>query len=385
MDKTTSPAWTLPLKCQLACLLTVFCVASSAPAIAEGWTGFRGPAATGSADASGLPTTWDSTTNIIWKADLPGLGASAPITLDSRVYVTCYSGYAESKDDPGVLEKLMRHVVCLDRDSGAILWAKEFKAKMPESKYEGGNNTWHGYASSTPTTDGKRLYVFFGLSGVYALDLDGNVLWNTDLGAGTHGWGSATSPLLYKNLLIVNASIESESLVAMNKETGKIVWKTPGIKSCWSSPILVEVDGKQELILSTPKKLAGFDPDTGKELWHCEGIPDSYVCPTAIVEDGIIYVNGGRKNTTIAVRPGGRGDVTATHLLWTVSKGANVSSLVYVDKRLYWFHDSRGVAYCLNAENGDVIFEEKLDPKPGILYSSATAADGKIWNSRLVE
>jgi len=379
MTRTMNPVWTLSRRKGIVCLCALLCIVFSLPSTAEDWTGFRGSDSSGQADASGLPSTWDSTRNIVWKTELPGLGASSPITLASRVYVTCYSGYAESKDNPGAMKNLIRHVVCLDRDSGAILWAKEFKAKMPESEYKGGNSTWHGYASSTPTTDGERLYVFFGLSGVYALDLDGNVLWNTGVGAGTHGWGSGTSPLLYKNLVIVNASVESESLVAMNKETGEIVWKASGIRRCWSSPILAMADGKQELVLNAPKKLVGFDPVTGKELWHCDGIPDSYVCPTAIVEDGIIYANGGRKNTTIAVRAGGRGNVTGTHLLWKVSKGSNVSSLVYSDKHLYWFHESRGIVYCLNAETGDMAYEERLNPKPGILYSSATAADGKLF------
>lgn len=349
------------------------------PAIAEDWSRFRGPGASGKAEAAGLPSTWDSKTNIVWKADLPGPGGSSPVVAGDRVFVTCYSGYAESIDNPGDMANLKRHIVCLDRSSGAILWSKEFAAKQPESEYRGSNNTRHGYASSTPATDGEKVYVFCGRSGVMALDMDGAVAWTADVGSDTHGWGSGTSPVLYKNLVIVNASIESQSLVAIDKNSGEIVWKTPGIKSCWSSPILADVGDKQEIVLNAPNRVMGFDPETGQELWQCEGVPDSYICPTAVAEDGIVYVIGGRKNTAIAVRAGGRGDVTGSRMLWKTSRGSNVSSPVLVDGHLYWFHESRGTVFCLDAKTGDVVFEEALAPKPGLVYSSATFADGKLY------
>jgi len=200
------------------------------------------------------------------------------------------------------MESLRRHLICLDRQLGQILWTKDFAPKLPESKYKRGNDSRHGYASSTLATEGKQLYAFFGISGVYGFDLEGNTLWNTPVGSGTHGWGSGTSPLHYKNLVIVNASIESQSLVALNKDTGQVVWRTPEIKSCWSSPQLVQVGGKQELVLNVPRKVTGFDPDTGKELWYCDGIPDGYICPTVITHEDVVFAIGCRKNTAIAVR-----------------------------------------------------------------------------------
>ncbi len=360
-------------------LLALLVCSSHLRAAESDWTGFRGPGANGIAEASNLPATWDASKNIVWKTTLPGLGSSSPTVLGQRIYLTCYSGYGESADEPGQLADLKRHLVCLDRRSGSVLWTKGFDARQPESKYVGRNNTRHGYASSTIATDGTLLYVFFGTSGVYAFDLNGNTLWQTDVGTGTHGWGSGTSPLLYKNLVIVNASIESRSLIALDKKSGDIVWRTEGIKSCWSSPNLVQVGDKQELVLNVPKKLTGFDPGTGKELWYCDGIPDSYVCPTVITHDGVVYTIGGRKNTAIAVRAGGRGNVNETHLLWTTKKGSNVSSPVLLDGHLYWSHESRGVMYCLNAKTGEVVYEDKLDPKPDLIYASITAADGKLY------
>ena len=361
------------------CVWTALDLAVVGTTMAEDWTGFRGPRGLGSADASNLPTEWDSETNVVWKQDLPGLGSSSPVVLDSQIFLTCYSGYAESIEQPGDKSRLVRHVVCLDRSTGEIVWTKTFPAKASETDYRPGNDSRHGYASSTIATDGKQLFVFFGISGVFCLDLKGDVLWNADVGSGTHGWGSGTSPLLYKELVIVNASIESNSMIALDKATGKEAWRAPGISKCWSSPMLVDVGGKQELVLNVPRKLTGFDPATGEELWHCEGIPDSYICPSVVSHGDVVYAIGGRKNTAIAVRAGGRGDVTASHVLWSTSRGSNVSSPVYLDGFLYWFHESGGMVNCLNAETGDPVYRERLDPRPGLVYSSVTAADGKLY------
>lgn len=369
----------LPKSLFASVTLLAACTIASAPLTAADWIGFRGPDGSGVADAKNLPVTWDSTKNIVWKKAVPGLGTSMPVVIGSRIYLTSYSGYAESIDEPGTIEDLERQVICLDRKTGEIQWEKSFKAVMPESKYRPGNDSKHGYASSTPTADDKHLYVFFGISGVYCLNLeDGSTVWNTPVGDGTHGWGSATSPILYKDLVIVNASIESQSLIALNKESGKEVWRAEGIRRCWSSPLLVDVNGKQEIVLNIPGKVAGFDPQTGEELWHCDGI-DDYICPTVIAYEGVVYALGGRRNTTIAVRAGGEGDVTESHVIWKTNKGANVTSPVYQDGHLYWVHDTRGIAYCLNAETGDVVCDDRLSERPGVVYASFTAADGKLY------
>jgi outer membrane protein assembly factor BamB len=126
--------------------------------------------------------------------------------------------------------------------------------------------------------------------------------------------------------------------------------------------------------------MLAIDPATGQELWHCEGIPDSgYICPSAISHDGIVYAIGGRKNTAMAIRAGGRGDVSATHVLWKKGVGSNVSSPVYHDGHLYWVHERQGIANCINATNGETAFQERLEPRPGITYASATVADGKLY------
>ena len=194
-------------------------------AIGADWMQFRGPGGLGSSDEKGLPVTWSSKENIVWRTEMPGPGTSCPIVVGKRVYITAYSGYGLVRGE-GEMDKLMRHVLCMDRDKGTILWTKDFKPVLPESKYgPGGNESEHGYSSSTIASDGKSLYVFFGKSGVYRLDLDGKEIWNSSVGTGTHGWGSSNSPVLYKNLVIINASIESRRLVALDKNDGKEVWR----------------------------------------------------------------------------------------------------------------------------------------------------------------
>lgn len=354
--------------------------------LAADWAQFRGPAGLGTSNETGLPAEWSTSKNVVWKTALPGAGTSSPVVVGERVYLTSYSGYGLSVDEPGDMDKLMRHVVCVDRASGKIIWSKDFKPSLPESEYSGGNNTWHGYASSTPVADDANLYVFFGRSGVYCLKLaDGSEVWHADVGDKTNGWGSGNSPVLFENLLIVNAAVESDQMVALDKQTGKQVWSVRVGKGARNTPNLVQAPGgKIELVVSLPGepqgKILGLDPKTGEELWSCRGIRDGgYVCPSVIAHDGVVYAIGGRKNTAVAVRAGGRGDVSETHLLWTVSKGSNVASPSYHDGRIYWLHEKQGTVICLDAKTGDLVFEERVDPRPGIVYSSVTIADGKIY------
>ncbi|HWA99150.1 MAG TPA: PQQ-binding-like beta-propeller repeat protein, partial [Pirellulales bacterium] len=315
------------------CRLVLFTTAVLVAAMGADWPRFRGPGGLATSNETGLPVTWSATKNVVWRVELPGAGTSSPITWGDRIYLTCYSGYAMSVDEPGDQENLVRHVLALDRSTGATLWKKDYKAILPESKYSGGNNTWHGYASSTPVVDGERLYVFFGRSGVYCFALDdGRELWHVDVGERTTGWGSTNSLLLNGDLLIVNASIESSSIRALNRATGEQVWTIEDVRGARNTPNLVELPGGGgELVVSMPGAplgtIVGYDPHTGKELWRCRGIPDDgYVCPSPVTHHGVVFVIGGRKNTALAVRAGGRGDVTETHELWRTDKGANVAS-----------------------------------------------------------
>jgi hypothetical protein len=340
------------------------------------WGRFRGPGGLGIASGAKLPVVWSTEKNVLWKVPMPGAGASSPIVVGSRVFVTCYSGYHVPGIPGGSLEGLKRHVLCLNLADGKILWQQDFPAVQPETKYVGE----HGYAASTPASDGERLYVFFGKSGVFALDLDGKKLWQADVGSNIHDWGSAASPVIYKDLVIVNASVESESLVALDKKTGKGAWRAPGIRMAWNTPLLADVGGKTELVIGVEGNLLGINPDSGRTLWKCAGMK-SYMCPSPVAAGGAAWALWGRR--TIGVRLGGRDDVSGSHQLWNFwrsgNAGSNVSSPIYLDGKLYFASESNGSVYCMDAQTGAIVYDQKLDPAPGKIYASPVLADGKLY------
>jgi outer membrane protein assembly factor BamB len=355
-------------------------VVFSSVAVGGDWSQFRGPGGLATSDDKGLPEKWSEKENVLWKTKLPGLGSSSPITVGDAIFLTCYSGYAESAQDAGDQKDLIRQVVCLDRKTGEIRWTKDIKPVLPESQYKAGNNSSeHGYASSTPTTDGKHLFVFFGKSGVFCFDLKGEQVWNKSVGTGTDGWGSGTSPVLYKDLVIVNASIESGALYAFKRADGSQAWKTPGVARTWGSPMLVDVPGgKTELVLSLAGKtgkVTGYDPETGNKLWTCEGNADGYLCSSVVSHDGIVYAIGGRSNHSVAVKAGGMGEQKP---LWVSRNDSRVNSPVYHDGYLYWLNEQRGQIMCVNASDGKEMFAERLKGV-GRAYASGVYGDGKIY------
>ncbi|HEV3023209.1 MAG TPA: PQQ-binding-like beta-propeller repeat protein [Pirellulales bacterium] len=356
------------------CLALVCLTAYLAAAMGADWPKFRGPGGLGTSDETEIPTHWNDRKGIVWKCDLPGFGASSPVTVGERVFVTCYSGYGLGQNG-GNLQNLKRHLVCVRRGDGEIDWTREIETAMPEQVYGGQFLTLHGYASSTPATDGRRLYVFCGKSGVFAFELDGSPVWHTSVGEGTHDWGSGTSPVPYKNLVIVNASVESGSLVALHKDDGHEVWRAGGMKRAWNTPLVVELPGGDELVVSVERRLLGFDPAKGGERWNCPGI-DDYVCPSVVAHEGVVYAIGGRGKPGLAVRAGGRG---AVQPLWRTPKGSNVSSPVYHEGHIYFASENQGIVFCIDAETGKEVYGQRLTPKPDRIYASPVLADGKIY------
>ena len=368
------------------------------------WPEFRGADGLATSADLGLPDHWDNDKNMIWKAELPGWGNSSPIVVANRVYLTCYSGYGTNRDNPGNQGELVRHLLCFDRKDGSRVWITDIRTDTPEVAYQG-QVQQHGYASNTPATDGKRLYVLLGTAGVFAFDLQGNELWKHGVGAGTDRYGSGSSVRLFEDLVIVNASIESGAVVALKKEKGDEVWRYEGPRRSWSTPTFVETGaGQYELVVSSQERISGLDPRTGKELWHCDGIQD-YTCPSVVPGKGVAYVTGGRTSNLIAVRAGGSGDITNTdHVLWRKAIGGNVPTPVLYKGHLFGASDRLGIAWCVDAETGEVLYKERLtaDDVPvrpaafqqgergrrgggggdggGLqFYASAVAADGKIY------
>lgn len=339
------------------------------------WAQFRGPGGMGIAEGNNLPTRWSDGENVVWKTTIPGAGASGPVVYGSRVFLTFFTGYGAGGGNSGSIDDLKRHLLCLDAESGGILWQKGVKTVLPESH----TRRFLGYASSTPAVDADRVYCFFGKSGVVAFDHSGNQLWHTSVGENTHGWGSAASPVLYKNLVIINAFVECGRLIALDKASGKEVWNAGGLKESWNTPLLVDLPGgKTELVIAISGKILGFEPDTGEQLWECDG-HRWYIVPSLIADNGVVYcISGKGVEATKAVRAGGRGDVSDTHVLWTVKKGTNVPSAVYHEGHIYFPHETKGIAYCLDAKTGDVVYEEHV-PGMGGVYASALVGDGKIY------
>ncbi|MGE3809833.1 MAG: PQQ-binding-like beta-propeller repeat protein [Gemmataceae bacterium] len=343
---------------------------------AEDWPQFRGPGGQGVSSDKGTPVTWSATQNVAWKVELPGAGTSSPVTFGDRIYLTCYSGY-NVPGMAGTMNALKQEVLCLARKDGKLQWRTPIKTKLPE---QGRIREDHGYASSTPAVDQTGIYTFFGKSGVFAFDHQGKQLWQADVGTQLNGWGSATSPVLYQDLVIVNASVESESLVALNKKTGKEVWRARGIKESWNTPLVVSAGkGKNEVVVAIHGKVLGFDPASGAALWSCATDIPWYMVPSLVAHDGVVYAIGGRNGGgALAVRTGGKGDVTRSHRLWATRKGSNVPSPIYHEGHLYWMSDGLETAYCADAKTGRIVYEERI-PRAGGVYASPVLADGKIY------
>lgn len=358
---------------------TLLLAAALAGAADENWPRFRGPNGSGIAAGSKPPTTWSETQNVKWKTALPGAGASSPIVWGERVFVTCYSG-----DMPN----LQRHLVCVNRRDGRILWSKTVAAASTEDEM-GGRIGEHGYASHSPATDGERVYVFFGKSGVRAFDFNGTQLWQTGVGTGSNQkhWGSASSLMLYKNLVIVTASEESHSIRALDGQTGREVWQAGGsqLNNVFGTPILVEDSGRTDIVLAVPDELWGLNPETGKLRWFAQTGLRGNITPGVVAADGILCACGGFPQLgAVAVRAGGRGDVTRTHILWSSSTSTYVPTPVLHQGHLYFVSDA-GLATCLDAKTGAVVFKEHL---PGVsgggrggkpFYASAVLANGCLY------
>ncbi len=348
---------------------------------AEDWPRFRGPQGSGISNEKNLPIKWDARTNILWKTKLPGRGASSPVTFGKRIYVTCYSGYGSGRRGEQ-MKDLKRHLLAIDRDSGKIVWNKVMPSKEKVFPYSTSFIYLHGYASSTPAVDKSGIYVFYGSTGAAKYTHDGELKWNTSCGTSTSYFGTANSPVLYKDLVVINASVESDALIALDKTTGKQKWKATGFPESWNTPIIVKAANGPELVLNTQREVRAYAPTSGKLLWKCRGFRD-YICPSVVHHKGVIYAIGARAHRALAVKTGGRGDVSKTHVLWRLRRGSNVSSPIYHDGHLYWAHEGNREIYCVDVKTGKLVTEKTL-PNPKVrgdqkIYASPLFANGNLY------
>jgi outer membrane protein assembly factor BamB len=351
--------------------LTLAFVLASPPARAEDWPEFRGPG--GVAHYTGtLPTTWGpATSNIAWKTPLPGAGWSSPILWKNKLYLTtAIDGKAK-----GTYEL---QAMCVDTATGKLEWAKTI------FEDDGTLNETHkknSHSSPTPITDGQRLYVHWGPWGTAALNLDGSVIWKQTI-AFHPQHGNGGSPILHKNLLIFTCDgREKQSVAALDTAMGKIVWNTPrsvkpALGFSFSTPQIIEVAGKAQLVAPGPDMTAGYDPDTGKEIWRVTYVGWSLIQRPTFAH-GLVFVSTGyTRQATLAIDPNGTGDVTATHIRWTEKKNApNTPSYLAVGDELYSVTD-QGKLNCHDAKTGKLYYSERI---PGAYSASPIYNNGNIY------
>jgi outer membrane protein assembly factor BamB len=344
---------------------------------AENWPSFRGPTGQGHSSETPLPLTWTSDEKIAWKAEVPGESWSSPIVWEDHVFIT-------TAPDGGASCRIL----AFDRTSGDLVWNTEVFRQTPGHK-----QAKNSYASPTPATDGELVYAVFGDGSFAAVEFDGDVAWrNRDIKFfSEHGLGA--SPVLYQDLVIMPFDGSSAGpdtkvgwqtpwdkalILALDKQNGEARWRgSRGLsRIAHVSPIVVNVNGRDELVSCAGDAIQGFDLATGERLWHVYSEGEGVV-PSPVVGDGLLFTASGFGATTLrAVRLGGRGDVTETHVAWEERKGTpSQSSLLYVEPFLYAVTD-QGIVTCYRGASGDVVWQERVD---GSYCSSPVYADGRIY------
>lgn len=333
---------------------------------ARWWPRWRGPSGQGIVTGTGYPEKWSGTENVDWKVEVPGRGNSSPIVWRDRIFVT-------TGEDGG-----KRAVLCFDRGNGKLLWRTEAPAGAQAEKLYWKNT----YASSTPTTDGKRLYCYFGNAGLLALDLDGKVLWHRSLGTITLYHGSGGSPLLYRDRLVLFQDQKTDSFVtAINTTNGEILWKTPREENVgWGTPIAIRAGNHDEIVISSQDRVTAYNPDSGKLLWWARGTMFETI-PTPVVGDGFVFCASGRAGPTLAIKPGGEGDVTTTNVEWQTPRGSPfIPSPLYYGGRLYTVNDMAAIASCFHAASGKTLWQGRLGVAKNEGFTvSPVGVDGKVF------
>jgi outer membrane protein assembly factor BamB len=369
------------------------------------WPQFRGPASAGVADGADLPDAWGASgAGVLWKTRIPGLAHSSPVVWGDQLFVTtAISSLPDASFKPGLYgegtasEDRTVHrwdVLSLDKRSGTVLWQRTAYEGVPKEK----RHIKATYASATPATDGRYVVAFFGSQGLYAYDLKGNLKWKRDLGrldagaydAPTYEWGTASSPVLYKDLVIVQCDQQKDSfLMALRLEDGSTAWRAAREElPSWATPNVYHGQGGQaELVTNAPRFIRGYDPETGKELWRL-GRSSNITAPTPVFDKDLIVVMSGRRpNAPIFVlKAGARGDITlpegATtggHVLWTRERAGAYMPTPLIYRGLLYVLKNQGIFTCYDLHTGEVKYEQRLPEAPSGFSASPVAADGKLY------
>ena len=357
------------------------------------WPQWRGPLGTGAAPEADPPVHWSESRNLLWKKALPGLGYSTPVLWGHRIFVTATVPTGDAlnpvyDDAPGshgnlpVTHRQRFVVLALDRGSGEVLWERTVRTSLP---HEGGHYT-SSLASASPLTDGERVLAYFGSQGVYCLSPEGELQWEKQMGTmrTKHGHGEGSSPVLYGETLVINWDHEGQSfVVALDKRTGKELWKIPRNEvTSWATPIAVEQDGRVQVIVAGTSRVRGYHLETGEMIWECGGLAANIVA-SPVAGDGMAFVGSSYdKRVLLAIRlSGARGDITGTDRVpWTRRRTTPyVPSPLLYDGVLYFLAHYQSVLTRVDARTG----QERPGPLrlPGIgnVYASPVAAAERIY------
>jgi outer membrane protein assembly factor BamB len=330
------------------------------------WPRWRGPSGQGIVVGSGYPDQWSDTANVLWRVAVPGSGNSSPIVFGDRIFLT-------TARDSGRKLSLLAY----RRSDGELLWETAFDAEEVEHVHQK-----NGHASATPVTDGERIFASFGSQGLAAFDYDGRILWHRKLGALSNYHGSAGSPILYQGSVILYQDQESESFVAaFDQRTGDTLWSAQRAATVgWGTPIVIRAAGRDELVVSSQHAVHAYDPGSGTLLWTVQGNKFE-VIPTPVVGHDLVFCSSGRSGPTLAIRPGGAGDVTSTHVVWSSPKGSPfVPSPIVVGDHLYLVNDILSIVTAYEAKTGKLAFQGRLGTEKKESFSaSPVAVDGKVF------
>lgn len=333
------------------------------------WSRWRGPSGQGLVAPGKYANWWSPTANVKWKVRVPGEGNSSPIVWGDRLYLT-------TAQNGGAKLSLL----AFNRADGKQLW----ETSIPQQGVEHVHQK-NGHASSTPVTDGKLIYASFGRHGLAAFDLNGKIVWHRQFGVIDNYHGPAGSPVLYKDRVFLYQDHEGSSaqrafVAAFDAATGKTIWETPRSETVgWGTPVVITANGRDELVVNSQRRVAAYDPATGRELWTVRGMTFE-VIPTPVVGEDLVFASSGRAGPTYAIRPGGSGDVTSTHVAWSTPKGSPfVPSGIVHDGLLYLINDMQSILTVYEARTGTLVYQGRL----GVAQREGFSASPVVVNGEL--
>ena len=395
--------WEISMKkLNLSIALMVLCVTlvNAGRVLSQNWPGWRCDGR-GISPEKNLPLKWSENEGVKWKTPIPGAGHSSPIIWGNRIFVTTavaedpnvetfrggvYMGGNRKKPDES---EYAYRLICLDADQGNVLWSKAVARQSPKTR----RHTKNTYASETPVTDGKYVFASFGSTGLYCIDFEGNIVWQRDLGLMRRraGWGTSSSPVLFRNTVIVNCDSDDDSYIAaFDKATGDPVWRTERNEgSSWGTPFLFEAGGSTTVVTNASRRMRGYDAATGKPLWECAG-GSMISVPSPVAAQGLVFLSSGHSllpmRPIVAIRPEASGDITPPRgqsqsqgVAWSHrSGGAYVTSPIAIGEHLYVPLD-KGTLNCYEARTGKAVYEKQKLGARNTITASPIADDGKIY------